>query len=81
MRDVSVTADCADIDPSLVPSLPETLRVREKHEDSDIQRDCEAIAEQKRWKERQKEKRRGDCLSPLVSSDVFFRAHCTVCTC
>ncbi len=51
MRDVSVTADCADIDPSLVLSPQETERVREKHEDSDIQRDCEAFTEQKTWKE------------------------------
>ena len=33
MRDVSVTADCADIDPSLVPSLErEREREREKRQ-------------------------------------------------
>ena len=39
MRDVSVTADCADTDPSLVPSPQETETVREKHEDGELQRD------------------------------------------
>lgn len=42
LRDVSVTADCADIDPSLVPSPQETERNT---------RTRDAIAEQKRWKE------------------------------
>lgn len=79
LRDVSVTADCADIDPSLALCPQETESQRETRGLRHTQRDCEVIAERRR-KERQKERKRSDCLSPLVSSVVFYRAHCTVCT-
>lgn len=51
LRDFSVTADCADTDPSLVATLQETDRAGEKHEDLESQSDWEVITALNRCKE------------------------------
>lgn len=72
LRDVSVTAHCADIDPSLVHCLQETESERNTRTDTP----------KRLWGDHwantagEKDRKTSDCLSPLFTSELW-----TVCTC
>lgn len=79
MRNVSVTAHCyTDIDPSLVLCLEETESERERNPRSDAHT---PRGDRRATKDGKKDGTRSDCLSPLVSSDIFNRGTSTLCYC